>query len=346
MKITVIGAGSWGSALAELAARCGLEVMLWAHDPKIAFAIAETRSNPVYLPMAKFPDSLRVTNSLEEAARFSDTVLMVTPSHHYRTVMSELVPSLPESVRVISATKGIENETLLRISEITSELLGRRLTAFASLAGPTFAAEVSRGDPTAGVIASSDDAFAAELQEKLSNLAFRWYRTDDVVGVELAAALKNVIAIAAGVLEGLGLGTNTMAALVTRGLHEIRRLGLAFGGTPETFAGLAGMGDLVLTCTGSLSRNRAVGVQLGQGKVLQEILQGTRTVAEGVKTCRSAHELARKNGIDMPIIFEMHRLLYEDETPRTAINRLMGRSLKKEREIDADDTLSGRRSQR
>jgi glycerol-3-phosphate dehydrogenase (NAD(P)+) len=343
LKITIIGAGSWGSALAEMAGRTNHEVMLWAHDPRVAEAIAESRSNPFYLPAAQFSPLVKVTNSLSEAGSFSDLVLMVTPSHHFREVLGKLKPHLPPNVRVISATKGIENESLLRISEITREVLGEDLKAFASLGGPTFALEVSRGDPSAAVLASDDDEFAKEVQQRLSCQLFRLYRTDDVVGVEIAAALKNVVAIAAGVIEGIGLGSNTMAALVTRGLHEMSRLGLALGGRAETFAGLGGMGDLVLTCTGSLSRNRSVGIQLGQGKSLEEILEKTRTVAEGVKTCRSATELARKNGIEMPITFEMYRVLYENETPRNAIQRLMGRALKREREHpDLDDTLSGR----
>jgi glycerol-3-phosphate dehydrogenase (NAD(P)+) len=332
VKISVIGAGSWGSALTEVATRGGHEVMLWAHDPKVAQSISETRSNPLYLPSAQFSPLVHVTNSLEEAARFSDTLLMVTPSHHVNNVLAEIETHLDAPVRVISATKGIENETLRRVSEIVSEVLGPKLAAFATLGGPTFALEVSRGDPTASVVASSDDDFARELQEKLSSGSFRAYRTDDVVGVELAGALKNVIAIAAGVVEGIGFGTNTTAALVTRGLHEMRRLGTALGGRPETFAGLAGMGDLMLTCTGALSRNRRVGVQLGQGKQLADVLAETRLVAEGVKTARSANELAGKNGIEMPIIGEMYRVLYENETPRHAIQRLMSRTLKTETE--------------
>jgi glycerol-3-phosphate dehydrogenase (NAD(P)+) len=316
-KIAVIGAGSWGSALAELASRCGHEVMLWAHDPRVADAISETRSNPVYLPAAQFSPLVRVTNSLSEAARFSDTVLMVTPSHHYREVLGEMRESFAGPVRVISATKGIENETLQRMSEVTTEIMGDKLGAFATLGGPTFALEISRGDPSAAVIASHDEAFAAELQEKLSQRTFRLYRTTDVVGVEIAGSLKNVIAIAAGVIEGVGLGSNTMAALVTRGLTEIRRLGVSLGASSDTFAGLAGMGDLVLTCTGALSRNRRVGVRLGQGKHLEEVLAETRLVAEGVRTCKSATELAQKLGIDMPITFEMNRLLYETRPPAT-----------------------------
>src|SRR5687768_7153301 len=330
MKITVVGAGSWGSALAELAVRTGHSVMLWAHDPAVAAGIQQSRSNPVYLPTAKFGSELQATNSLAEAARFSDTMFMVTPSHHYREVLSGLRDHLHGSVRVISGTKGIENTTLKRVSEMSSEVLGAKLSDFAVLSGPTFAEELSQRNPTAAVIASTNSEFANEIQQALSEPTFRLYRSDDVVGVELGGSLKNVIAIAAGVIEGLGFGHNTAAALITRGLHEIRRLGVALGGKAETFSGLAGLGDLVLTCTGALSRNRSVGVALGQGKTLAEILGHTRLVAEGVRTCRSAKELGEKVGVDLPIIAEMYALLYEGESPRNAIQRLMTRSLKPE----------------
>lgn len=339
MKLTVIGAGSWGSALAELAGRCGHDVMLWAHDPKVAEAIAETRSNPVYLPAAQFPASVRVTNSLAEAAAFSPTVLMVTPSHHYRNVFGELLTHYDAAVDVISATKGIENETLKRVSEITADVGGDKVATFATLSGPTFAVEVSRGDPTTAVIASRDEDFAAKVQLAFSSKTFRLYRTDDIIGVELAGSLKNVIAIAAGVIEGVGYGSNTTAALITRGLAEVRRLGIALGGRAETFAGLAGVGDLVLTCTGALSRNRAVGVGLGRGKTLAQILGESRLVAEGVKTCRSAHDLCSRSGVEMPIISEMYGVLYENISPREAFLRLMTRELKREPESD------GRRGQ-
>jgi glycerol-3-phosphate dehydrogenase (NAD(P)+) len=330
VKISVIGAGSFGSALAELATRCNHEVMLWAHDPRVADAIAETRSNPYYLPGAQFGPLVHVTNSVAEAARFSDTILMVTPSHHYRAVLSSLKGHLPGPVSVISGTKGIENETLLRMSEVTGDVLGDGLKAFAALSGPTFALEISRGDPTAAVVASDDAGFAARVQSDFSCRTFRAYRSDDVVGVELGGSLKNIIAIAAGVIEGISYGYNTTAALITRGLHEIRKLSVALGGKSETLAGLAGIGDLVLTCTGSLSRNRSVGVELGHGKNLEQILAETRRVAEGVKTCRSANDLALKLGVEMPITAEMYRVLYEQESPRNAIQRLMSRALKAE----------------
>lgn len=330
MKLSVIGAGSFGTAMATVAAKCGNEVMLWAHDPKVADSIRKTGRNPSYLANIELGGSVYPTHDVAEAAAFSDTIFMVVPSHHYREVLSELAKHIEKPVKVISGTKGIENESLERMSEVSSAVLDSNLAAFASLSGPTFAIEVARGDPTAAVIASTNVDFAQELQRVLSGGTFRLYHSSDVVGVELAGSLKNVIAIAAGVLEGLGLGSNTNAALVTRGLHEMTRLGMALGGRLETFAGLAGMGDLVLTCTGSLSRNRSVGVALGKGKKLGEILDDAKFVAEGVKTSRSAKELSDRHGIEMPITNEMYRVLYENESPRDAIQRLMTRALKAE----------------
>lgn len=330
MKISVIGAGSFGTAMALVAARAGNDVMMWAHDPKVAEALERDRRNPVYLPNAEIDASIRITNSLAEAAEFSSTLFMIVPSHHYRKVLGEIAPHLSDGAEVISGTKGIENETLERMSQISAAVLGKKLRAFAVLSGPTFALETARGDPTAAVVASTDIAFAEHMQMKLSSKTFRLYHSVDVAGVELAGSIKNVIAIAAGAIEGLGLGSNTNAALVTRGLHEIMKLGVALGGKPETFAGLAGMGDLVLTCTGSLSRNRSLGVALGRGKKLEEILSETRTVAEGVKTSKSTFELAQRHGIDMPITAEMVRVLYENETPAGAIQRLMTRALRAE----------------
>ncbi len=330
MRISVIGAGSFGTAMAVISARSGNDVLLWAHDPKVAETLARERRNAVYLPNVELDPAIRVTNSLAEAAAFGETFFMVVPSHHYRRVLGELAQHTASPVDVVSGTKGIENDTLQRMSEVSAAVLGDKLGAFSVLSGPTFALETARGDPTVAVVASSDAAFAERVQTALSHASFRLYRSSDVVGVELAGSLKNVIAIAAGVLEGLGLGFNTNAALVTRGLHEITRLGVVLGGKPETFAGLAGMGDLVLTCTGSLSRNRSVGVALGKGKKIAEILNETRLVAEGVKTSKSARALAEKHGIEMPITVEMTRVLYEEELAYAAIQRLMTRSLKAE----------------
>ena len=330
MKISVIGAGSFGTAMSIVAARCGNVVRLWAHDPKIAASIESTRTNPTYLGHIPIDDNVRATHDLREAATFSDTLFMIVPSHHYRNVLQQVRDAITGPVNIVSGTKGIENDTLQRMSEITESVLGDKLKAFAVLSGPTFALESARGDPTAAVIASRDVDFAQEIQRCMSCTTFRLYYSQDVVGVELAGSLKNVIAICAGVLEGLGLGYNTTAALITRGLHEMTRLGIALGGRPETFAGLAGMGDLVLTCTGSLSRNRRLGSALGEGKSLQDILSETREVAEGVRTSKAAKELAEQHAIDMPITFEMYRVLYETESPKAALQRLMSRSLKAE----------------
>ena len=330
MKLSIIGAGSFGTTMAIVAARAGHDVLLWAHDPSVAEGIRSARRNPVYLPSIELDARIAATHSLAEAAEFSESLFMVVPSHHYRRVLAEIVPHLRGRVDVISGTKGIENETLETMSRVTSQVLGETLRGFAVLSGPTFALEAARGDPTVAVVASADDDFAQTAQGMLSGGTFRLYRTNDVAGVELAGSLKNVIAIAAGVVEGLGLGSNTNAALVTRGLHEMTRLGIALGGRLETFAGLAGMGDLVLTCTGALSRNRRVGIELGRGKTLEQILGETREVAEGVKTAKAAQALAERHRIEMPITTEMYRVLYEKESAPAAIQRLMTRSLKAE----------------
>ncbi len=330
MKISVIGAGAFGTAMAVAAARAGNEVVLWAHDPEVAETIRETGTNPDYLRGVTLERGIRATNDLAEAATFSDTMFMVVPSHHYREVLTNLRARLSAPVNVISGTKGIEIDSLDPMSAVTREVLGDKLTAFAVFSGPTFAIETAKGSPTAAVIASTDVDFAQSAQRWLSSEALRLYHSEDVAGVELAGSLKNVIAIAAGVLEGLGLGYNTNAALITRGLREMTRLGVAVGGRLETFAGLAGMGDLVLTCTGALSRNRTVGVQLGKGQTLEEILRDAKFVAEGIKTAKSAQQLAERHHIEMPITHEMHRVLYEGESPRGAIQRLMTRSLKSE----------------
>jgi glycerol-3-phosphate dehydrogenase (NAD(P)+) len=330
MRISVIGAGSFGTAMAIAAARAGNEVVLWAHDPDVAATIRETGANPDYLAGMPLSERIHATNDLEEAAAFCDTMFMVVPSHHYREVLTSLRGHVRDRVKVISGTKGIENESLQRMSEVTTSVLGDQLTAFAVFSGPTFALETARGDPTAAVIASKDAELAQEVQQVMSSASLRLYHSSDVVGVELAGSLKNVIAIAAGVLEGMGLGSNTTAALITRGLHEMTRLGLALGGRLETFAGLAGMGDLVLTCTGALSRNRTVGVLLGKGQLLEQILRESKFVAEGIKTSKSARALSERHVIEMPIATEMCRVLYDGESPRAGLTRLMTRTLKAE----------------
>lgn len=330
MKISVIGAGSFGTAVAAVAAHCGNEIVLWAHDPNVASEINQTGHNPIYLPSIALDQRVRATSSLAEAVAFSDVLFMIVPSHHYRSVLAQIRPHLRREAAIVSATKGIENDTLQRMSEVTALELGGSLRSFAVLSGPTFALEMARGDPTAAVIASLDLQLAEEVQHALSSPTFRIYNSSDVTGVELAGSLKNVIAVAAGVIEGLGLGSNTTAALITRGLHEVTKLSVALGGRMETLAGLAGMGDLVLTCTGSLSRNRSVGVALGKGKPLAEILSESRTVAEGVRTSKAAKELADRHGIEMPITTEMYGVLHQGGSPRMALQRLMTRTLKAE----------------
>jgi glycerol-3-phosphate dehydrogenase (NAD(P)+) len=330
VRISIIGAGSFGTAMAVAAARADNEVVLWAHDPAVARTIRDTGENPDYLAGVKLADSIHATSDLVEAAEFSDTMFMVVPSHHYREVLANLRPHFRGATRVISGTKGIENESLDPMSAVSREVLGDQLAAFAVLSGPTFAIETAKGIPSVAVVASRDLDFARQMQHAMSSPSFRLYHSEDVTGVELAGSLKNVIAIAAGVLEGLGLGANTNAALITRGLREMTRLGIVLGGTLETFAGLAGMGDLVLTCTGALSRNRTVGVQLGKGRTLDDILRDAKFVAEGIKTTKSAQQLAERHQIEMPITREMHRVLYEGESPRDGIQRLMTRALKSE----------------
>jgi glycerol-3-phosphate dehydrogenase (NAD(P)+) len=330
VKISIIGSGAFGTAVAAVSARCGNEVMLWSHDPRVADEVRTTGMNRPYLRDIALGERVHPTSDLAEAAAFSNVVFMVTPSHYYRGVLTALAEHIERPVNVFSGTKGLELDTLERMSEVTDAVLGDKLSNFAVLSGPTFALELARGDPTAAVIASRDVEFAQELQRTLSSNTFRLYHSPDVIGVELGGSLKNVIAIAAGVVEGLGLGSNTNAALITRGLHEITRLGMTLGGSLETFAGLAGIGDLVLTCTGALSRNRSVGAALGRGKKLNEILDDTKFVAEGVKTSKAARDLAERYAIEMPITTEMYRVLYEDEPPREAIHRLMTRSLKAE----------------
>ncbi|HVE72060.1 MAG TPA: NAD(P)H-dependent glycerol-3-phosphate dehydrogenase [Thermoanaerobaculia bacterium] len=330
MRIAVIGAGAFGTAMAVAAARAGNEVLLWAHDPDVASTIEDTRQNPDYLSGIELSDAIRATSDLAEAAQFSEKLFMVVPSHVFREVLSNLRPHLRGQAQIISGTKGIENDSLAPMSAISREVLGDRLSAFAVLSGPTFAIEAARGVPSVAVVASRNIDFAQEIQHAMSSPSFRLYHSEDVVGVELAGSLKNVIAIAAGVLEGLGLGANTNAALITRGLREMTRLGMALGGSLETFAGLAGMGDLVLTCTGALSRNRTVGVELGKGRTLDDILRDAKFVAEGIKTTKSAQQLAERHHIEMPITAEMHRVLYEGESPKQGIQRLMTRALKSE----------------
>lgn len=329
--IAVIGAGSWGTALANLLARKGGDVVLWSYEEDVAEAIQREHRNPRYLSEIPLEPSLRATPDIPVAVRGAEVVVSVSPSHVVRPVMKEVAEHLERGVSVVSASKGIEVETLQTMDEVLAEVLPEETARRAAyLSGPSFALEVGLGQPTAVTMASHDEDAAVAAQELFQTEAFRVYTNPDVRGVELAGALKNVIAIASGVIDGLGFGYNTRAALITRGLAEITRLGVALGANPLTFAGLAGMGDLILTCTGALSRNRSVGVELGKGRPLNAVLGEMTMVAEGVRTAKSAHELARRTGVEMPIVEEVHAILYEDRAPREAVENLMLRAPKPE----------------
>lgn len=330
--IGVIGAGSFGTALAVVAAGAGHPTRLWARRPEAAEALAAARENRTYLAGVPFPQPLEVCVDLAALAD-ADPVLVAAPSHGFREVLRQFL-SLRGGApgTLVSATKGIELETLARMSEVAAEECARAAAEldFAVLSGPTFAAELARGVPSAAVVACERAEVAAGLQAALASPTFRLYSSSDVVGVELAGAAKNVIAIAAGVLSGLGLGHNTLAALITRGLHEMTRLAVAYGGDLKTLSGLAGLGDLVLTCTGALSRNRRTGIELAQGKSLAEIQAETTEVAEGVKSSRAIRRLADERGVEMPIIEQMVAVMYEEKSPKQALRDLMTRELKEE----------------
>jgi glycerol-3-phosphate dehydrogenase (NAD(P)+) len=329
--IGVIGAGSWGTTLADLLARKGHRVDLWVREEEVFAQIRNERINRVFLPDVELDPRLNPVRTFAEALEEKEIVLLVVPSHVFREVLGSMKPFLRPGMTLVTATKGIENDTLLVMSQVAAELLGEeQMAGFAALGGPSFAREVCRRHPTAITMASADIDRARRLQRVFSTEAFRVYATTDVMGVQLGGALKNVIAIAAGVSDGLGFGHNARAALITRGLAEITRLGVAMGAIALTFSGLAGLGDLVLTCTGDLSRNRSVGLRIGQGAALSEIAGGMRMVAEGIKTTRSAYDLARKMGVEMPITEQVYRILYEGKHPLSAVSELMGRELKAE----------------
>ncbi len=327
-RVAVIGAGAWGTALAiVLGRKSAHRVRLWAYEEEVCESIARTRINQQFLPGERIPEAVAPTNNLQQAVAEAEIVVSVMPSHHVRRLFTEMRPHLRPEMLFISATKGLENDSLLRATEVIAQVLGANGTPrIGALSGPSFAKEVARGDPTAITIASSHPDLASRVQAELSDPCFRVYTNDDVVGVEMGGALKNVIAIAAGICDGLGLGHNSVAALITRGLAEITRLSVACGGKPSTLAGLAGMGDLVLTCTGGLSRNRTVGVELGRGRRLDDIIAGMHgMVAEGVLTTNAAVGLARKMRVEMPIAEQMHAILHEGKSPRDAIHELMTR---------------------
>ncbi len=328
-RLAVIGAGSWGTALAIVLAQRFDEVRLWAHEPALAERMEKARENAAFLPGLPIPGNVAATSEIAWAVAGAGVALGVMPSKFARAVWAGANPHLEPATVVVSATKGLEAGSLLRISEVIREVAGPA-RGVAVLSGPTFAREVARGDPAAMVIASGDAELAASIQRQFSGPLFRLYTSSDPIGVEIGAALKNVIAIAAGVCVGLGLGSNALAALITRGLAEMGRLAMAMGGRAATLAGLAGLGDLVLTCTGELSRNRAVGVELAKGRGIAGIVESMTMVAEGVDTTAAAVELARRHGVAMPIAFQMDRILRGECPPARALRELMERSLKEE----------------
>lgn len=333
LKATVLGAGSWGTALAKLVADQGHSTRLWARRDAVAEAIQHDRENQAYLPGFALPDTLEATSNLAYALDGTELVVCVVPTHGLRDVLTQASELLGDDAPIVSAIKGIENETLKLVSEIFEELLPEskhRLLTY--LGGPSFAKEVAAGVPTAVCVAGHDADTVTRAQAALTTDRFRVYSTEDVTGVELGGALKNVVAIAAGIADGLGFGHNTRAGLITRGLAEISRLAIKKGANPLTLAGLSGMGDLVLTCTGDLSRNRSVGVQLGQGKTLDTILGSMQMVAEGVRTSKSAKQLADREGVEMPITDEVFAMLYQEKAPRKTVADLMTRPMRAERE--------------
>ena len=330
-RIAVIGAGSWGTTVASIAA-LSARTVLWARREELAAAINDTGSNPEYLPALSLPASLSATSALEAAVDGADTVIMAVPSHGFRDVFGLVAPLIEPSTPVVSLTKGIEQGTLARMTQIVADVsAGHDPDLSGVLTGPNLAAEIVAGQPTATVIAMSDRATAERLQGVFMGPAFRVYTNDDVVGCELAGALKNVMAIASGMSDGLGFGDNTRATLLTRALAELTRLGVALGGRPETFAGLAGMGDLIATCSSNKSRNHRVGFLLAQGKKLDEIVSEMRMVAEGVKTTRSVLGLAEQAGVDMPIATHVGMVLDGEITPKEGVLSLMTREAKPER---------------
>jgi glycerol-3-phosphate dehydrogenase (NAD(P)+) len=331
-NITVIGAGAWGTALAKLLAEKGLTVRLWAYEPEVAHSINTLHENPVFLKGVSLPLSLTATSSLAEAVDNCEALLFVTPSHVARVVLQQLAPYLSKPVPIINATKGIEEGTASLMTQVMEEILAPSLhRSIMVLSGPSFAEELSSGQPTAVCLAGSDDQLLRRFQQILMTPTFRVYADFDVIGVQLGGALKNVIALASGIVDGLKLGLNARAALITRGLAEIVRLGSAMGADPRTFYGLSGVGDLVLTCTGTLSRNHAVGMRIGKGESLETILGTMHTVAEGIRTARAAWQLAQRYGVDMPITQEINAVLFGGKSCRKAVSDLMERDAKMEK---------------
>jgi glycerol-3-phosphate dehydrogenase (NAD(P)+) len=329
VKIAVAGAGSWGTALAILIARNGFPVSLWAHRPDHAAKLAAERCNRRYLPDAPFPETLSVEPDLSRAVAGCAAVIVVVPSHAFRATLVALAPVLPQECAIAWATKGLEDQTTRLLHQVAAEVLGAD-RPMAALSGPTFAGEVAAGQPTAITAASASPRFAQLLVDLLHSRSFRPYTTDDLVGVQLGGATKNVLAIAAGVADGLGFGANARAALITRGLSEMMRLGMALGGRRETLMGLAGVGDLILTCTDNQSRNRRFGLGLGQGKPRDRVIAGIGQEIEGIATAATLHRLAAASGVDMPISEQVYRILYQDLTPAEAVDNLLLREPKAE----------------
>jgi len=335
LRIAVIGAGAWGTALADLLAERGHEVTLWVYESDLCARMASSRENDIYLPRARLNGGLRFTSDLAQAASAGqDLLLSVMPSHVVRAVWRRMAESLHPDAIIVSATKGIEEKTLLLPTQIIAECMregGAGSRPLAALSGPTFAQEAADRKPTAVAAASEDEEGPACVQAAFAGTCVRVYTAPDPIGTQLGGALKNVVALAAGIADGLELGYNARAALIVRGLAEMARLGAAMGGHPETFAGLAGLGDLVLTCTGDLSRNRTVGMRLGKGEKLEDILASMTGVAEGVHTAPAASGLARRHGAELPICAQVHAVLFEGKDPREAVKELMARPLKAER---------------
>jgi glycerol-3-phosphate dehydrogenase (NAD(P)+) len=330
-NLAIIGAGSWGTALAIVLGPRFPRLRLWVYETDLAARMKASRENDVYLPGFLLPPHIEVTSELSKALQDAEVVLSVMPSHLVRGLYQQMVPFLNDSMVFVSATKGLENATLLRMSEVIREVLQPHFAPrVAAISGPTFAREVAQFEPTALVVASPDTALTASVQSVFSGPTFRLYRSPDPISVEIGGSIKNVVAIGAGVLHGMGLGHNAMAALITRGLAEMTRLAVAMGGRAQTLSGLAGLGDLVLTCTGDLSRNRTVGVELAHGRKLDEIVSSMKTVAEGIKTTNAAADLAKRCSVEMPISEQMNQMFQSGKSPREAIQNLMERSLKGE----------------
>lgn len=325
----MLGAGSWGTALAKHLADKGYRTALWARRAGLVRAMRESRENGLYLRGIPLPEALEPSDDLRATLRDADVVVVVTPSHGLRDMIREAKPLMRADVPVVTASKGIENGSLMLMTDVLRDELGEGSEArLCALGGPSFAREVALTMPTAVCVASTNDETAKLAQALFASDRFRVYTTEDVVGVELGGALKNVIAIAVGAADGLGFGHNARAGLITRGIAEISRLAVHMGANPQTLAGLSGLGDLVLTCTGDLSRNRKVGLELGRGRSLGEVLADMTMVAEGVKTAASAHALAVREGVEMPITTEVYRALYERKAPHAAVESLLGRALR------------------